>query len=431
MLKKGVNVSAMQMILIFLIVLATVTLTSSSLGKSAIEGARDFNIPIPGTYCPGDVGEVPYDEYINNIKMATKVAWNGKKACWLRQQLKPATPPEVNDPIYWEDILDEVSTAMTGKIGFTGDDCLASGEPTLPSDASIDLVFWWDDKQACSSGLLSGPVGWVGEKAGESRDTLYLYPRKDYCNGEGDYIDWYNPARWSNIDKYSRSKGRFNDANICIDETDSGGDDLSLPYVWDLTGLNYANAKTQIIDDIKLCIQNYEEFFMGGFGTLMSHGDNEYDKSENYMACPHTYLFQPTTQDYKLIDIFNPTDFSSAHMGGYKEYTTNALRSGFHYALGTGASMPTIESCDTLDPVNPSTFNSVTWHRDSKGWSCMYYIKDRFVKSNDNLVNAPTDADKLLKDNIYKITAFYYFEKDESTGAHGYNDIIFVIDEQK
>jgi len=361
-----------QVILVFVIVLAAVMMTGGSLGKKVTNAARDFNIPMPGAYCPGDAGVVDADTFIKNIQLATKVAWNGKKACWLKQKLDTGT-------ITYEDIYSNITDAMNTFGEKETDDCLggyysSSGTGTV---TRIDWVFWWDDKATCNAnGVFSSTWTWVSGKLGSSQNTLYFYKREDYCIGGSD-ISWYNPLGNSNIAKFSQSKGRLNDNNICRDETDSGGLDYSLPNIVDLSGESDDNAKTIIVSDIDTCSTNFEDKFMGGYANNVDYN--------GYFACPNKFRIKPDV-DANLYEWFS-------------------LISTFSYKFST---------CDLLnaaeDDIAPDEFNSVTWTRkNSGGTKCLYIIKDRVMINQSGMENS--ESHKLFKDYIYEIQPFYYFEE--------------------
>ncbi|MCK5452572.1 MAG: hypothetical protein KAI51_03980, partial [Candidatus Aenigmarchaeota archaeon] len=227
--------------------------------------------------------------------------------------------------------------------------------------------------------------------------------REDYCIGWA-LIDWYNPAGNSNIFKYSVSKGRYSDDFVCRDESGSGGVDMKLPDVEDLTSMTDANARTQMLADMKNCITQYKAKFAGG----PAKENNEYNI---YLACEKRYWISPQA-DLDIKDVF-PSD-------------------GAHYDTHDSFSYKT-SACDILDAsfTNPdySEFNSVTWNRDSTNWHCIYIIVDRLVKTKDEILNTNSeDANMLLKDVKYMITPFYYFENKNTILDKGFNDIIITID---
>ena len=403
----------MQTIMVFVIVLAAIMMTGGSLGKKVTDGARDFNIPMPGAYCPGDVGVVDYKMFLHNLQLAAAVAWNGQRACWLKQELVDPDYPGLK--ISYSDIYKNITHARNTFAESEKDDCLVGYfTDTSPGGISeLDMVFWWDDKADCKDGLFSGTRSWVEKKTGASQDTLYFYKRIDYCIGET-YEDWYTQLGNSNIDKFSRSKGRLNDANICKDETDSGGDDYTLPWIRDYKGTTDNTVKSDIISDIRDCIYFSELYFAGGWS-------NEKDNSEDYVVCDYTYIIKPE-QNYTLngfLRLYNSGTTPNPHLSGYKEDD-----SIFDHDWS---------ECDILNDageIDFNEFNSVTWNRDSKNFACIYYIKDRLIKTETDISNPSNLAEnKFVKDNTYKITAFYYFEADNGLGI-GRNDLIWVIDTQ-
>lgn len=400
----------MHVILVFVIVLAAVMMTGGSLGKKVTDGARDFNIPMPGAYCPGDAGVVDKYTFMKNIQLAAKVAWNGQKACWLKQELDTGT-------VTWEDMVNNITYATEGVIGNNVDDCYQSAWSASPINTldEVDMVLWWDDQPVCNTGgIFTGTISWLWETSGSSRDTLFFYPRMEYCKG-GSLINWYNPPRNSNIYKYSQSKGRLNDNNICRDERDSSGvgTDYSLPNIVDLNLETDDDARDKMKTEMRDCIKSYQMDFAGGW-------NEEYDNSEDYFACEETYLFKPKDRNYDINEIIELNFFQSVNYM-IPQYDEDG---NFDYRW---------DVCDMLDSSGSyaNEFNSVTWNRDSKEDACIYYFVNRFIKTEKDLIDAPDDDDKFLKDNTYKITAFYYFEKDDVWTKDGRNDIIIVIDKQQ
>ena len=394
MIRRGqMNMKMLLAVLVFIIVLSASFMFLTIQGEKATDGIKDMNLPLPGTYCAGDVGDVPEEVFIKNIRMATKIAWNGKKSCWVKQSVVDDDGNPITIP--YSEIYDNITTALDGW-GAQGDDCIGGyfGETTPGGTSQIDMVFWWDDKAVCgTNGVITSTISWVQGALGFSRDTLYFHSREDYCIGWA-LIDWYNPAGNSNIFKYSISKGRNNDDFVCRDESGSGGLDMKLPDVDDLTSMTDANAKTHMINDFFACVQSYKNDFNGG----NTGGFNI------YLACNKTYLFSPSV-DTNLDDVF-PSD-------------------GAYYDTFDSFSYKT-SPCDILDAglTNPdySEFNSVSWYRDTTSWHCIYIIVDRLVKTKDEIMNTNSeDVNMLLKDVEYMITSFFYFED-------GANDIVITID---
>ena len=394
MIRRGqMNMKMLLAVLVFIIVLSASFMFLTIQGEKATDGIKDMNLPLPGTYCAGDVGDVPEEVFIKNIRMAAKIAWNGKKSCWVKQSVVDDDGNPIIIP--YSEIYDNITIALDGW-GTQGDDCIGGyfGETTAGGTSHIDMVFWWDDKAVCGNdGVITSTISWVQGALGFSRDTLYFHSREDYCIG-WNLIDWYNPAGNSNIFKYSISKGRNNDDFVCQDESDSGGLDMELPDVDDLTSMTNANAITHMVNDMFTCVQNYKNDFNGG----NTGGFNI------YLACDKTYLFSPSVNT-NLDDVF-PSD-------------------GAYYDTFDSFSYKT-SPCDILDAglTNPdySEFNSVSWYRETTSWHCIYIIVDRLVKTKDEIMNTNSeDVNMLLKDVEYMITPFFYFED-------GANDIVIIID---
>ena len=385
----------MQTIMIFVIVLAAVMMTGGSLGKKITDSARDFNIPMPGAYCPGDVGVVDYKTFMKNIQLAAKVAWNGQKACWLKQELYTGT-------VTWEDMVNNITDATEGVMENHVDDCYQSAWSSSQINTldEVDMVFWWDDQPVCNNGgLFTGTIGWLWDTTGSSRDTLFFYPRMEYCKGES-LINWYNPPRNSNIDKFSQSKGRLNDASICRDERDSSGVgiDYSLPNIIDLTAETDVNAKNDINTYIASCSTQFKNDFMGSYSDNIDYN--------GYFACQNTVLIKPKA-DADLYEWFNSINT-------------------FSY---------TLSPCDLLnskkDDINPDEFNSVTWAKGDSDANCLYMIKNRLMINQSGIENS--GPHKLLTDNVYEIQPFYYFDERfyGPTGTpYDSDDIIIVIEDK-
>ena len=403
MIRRGeMNIKVLLAVLIFVVVLSASLLIGGAQGEKVTESVRDMNLPLTGSYCTGDAGDVPEDIFMDNIRESVKVAWRGKTACWVKQGAINATTGDPVD-IAYSDIYTNITDALEG-LGAQGDDCLGGyfENSTTWETSQIDLVFWWDDKAICGiDGVITSTFSWVQGALGFSRDTFYFYPREDFCKG-GMYIDWYNHKGNSNTYKYSDSKGRYNDDFICRDESGSGGDDLKLPDVDDLTDLSDANARQQMIDGIFACVQSYKS----------DYNDGETGGADIYLACEKAYLFSPSANT-DIEDVF-PSD-------------------GAYYDAEDSFSYKTV-ACDIFDDsltdqvygeyYSPdySEFNSVTWNRDTTDWHCIYIIVDRLVKTKGEIINTDSEeANMLLEDVEYRITPFFYFED-------GANDIVITID---
>ncbi|MCK5290286.1 MAG: hypothetical protein KAJ56_05005, partial [Candidatus Aenigmarchaeota archaeon] len=184
MIRRGqMNMKMLLAVLVFIIVLSASFMFLTIQGEKATDGIKDMNLPLPGTYCAGDVGDVPEEVFIKNIRMATKVAWNGKESCWVKQRVVDDDGNPITIP--YSEIYDNITTALDGW-GAQGDDCIGGyfGETTPGGTSQIDMVFWWDDKAVCgTNGVITSTISWVQGALGFSRDTLYFHSREDYCIG--------------------------------------------------------------------------------------------------------------------------------------------------------------------------------------------------------------------------------------------------------
>ena len=390
MIRRGeMNIKVLLAVLIFVVVLSASLLIGGAQGEKVTESVRDMNLPLTGSYCTGDAGDVPEDIFMDNIRESVKVAWRGKTACWVKQGAINATTGDPVD-IAYSDIYTNITDALEG-LGAQGDDCLGGyfENSTTWETSQIDLVFWWDDKAICGiDGVITSTFSWVQGALGFSRDTFYFYPREDFCRG-GIYIDWYNPKGNSNIYKYSDSKGRYNDAFICRDESGSGGDDLKLPNTIDLTMMDSSDVKDILNTAIDNCVRKYKEKFAGG-------PDEEDDKYDIYLACENTYKIKPHPQDENISYFFPDHAKYENNIFSYSDYV-----------------------CDS------NYFNSITWNRkniDNKYRHCTYIVLDRRVLSYNEIRNSDDNEEFMLKDDTeYLVTPFYYFED-------GSNDIVITID---
>ncbi len=405
MIRRGqMSMGVLLTVLVFIIVLSASFLFLTAQGEKATDSIKDMNLPLPGTYCAGDAGDVPEEVFIKNIRMAAKVAWNGKKSCWVNQSVVDDDGNPITIP--YSAIYDNITTALDGW-GAQGDDCLGGyfGGTTAGGTSQIDMVFWWDDKAVCGTdGVITSTVSWVQGALGFSRDTLYFHSREDYCIGWA-LIDWYNPAGNSNIYKYSISKGRYNDDFVCRDESGSGGVDMKLPDVEDWTGKTVLEIQSALKTEIEDCADNYDTLFNGGL-----HGS-----SNNYMACSKRYKIKPEI-DATISDIIKEDIIKK------QQILDLSLDSVYYY---------TLDACDIIDESNHdrnhpdySEFNSVTWNRDSENNHCAYIILNRLVLTEyDIMDNIPENEGNKLKEDVeYLITPFVYFE------SGGANDIVITID---
>ncbi|MEA2004263.1 MAG: hypothetical protein U9O53_04910, partial [archaeon] len=376
MMRRGeMNIKVLLAVLIFVVVLSASLLLGGAQGEKVTRSVRDMNLPLTGSYCTGDAGDVPEDIFMDNVRESVKVAWRGKTACWVKQG---AIDDEGNPvDIAYSDIYTNITDALDGP-GAQGDDCLGGYfvNSTDGGTSQIDLVFWWDDKAICGiDGVITSTFSWVYGALGFSRDTFYFYPREDFCRG-GTYVDWYNPQGNSNIYKYSDSKGRYNDAFICRDESGSGGDDLKLPIVEDLTGLSDAEAIQHMINETSVCVQSYKSDF----------NDGDTGGADIYLACEKAYLFSPSANT-DIADVF-PSDDAYYDDEDSFSYKTTACD-----ILDDSLTDPVYGSYYSPDY---SEFNSITWNRDTTGWHCLYIIVDRLVKTKDEIVNTDSDEANML-----------------------------------
>ncbi len=382
MARKCGNITLLQVILIFVIVLAALVMTGGSIGKKLIGSVKDMDVPIHGTECPGDVGEVTLDDFKKNLKKATKVAWNGQQRCWIKQKLDAGT-------ITQKEMHEIMKVAMDVWNEKEYDDCLSgyfSSESTT-GVTDIDMVVWWDNKAVCRiDGLLDSLWSWGQGVKGMSRDTLHFYEREDYCKG-GLQIIWYNPPGGSNILKYSENKANFNDDSVCRDESDFSGLNHRLPDVVDWTGKSVTNINSSLISTLSNCVTEYKS----------KYNDGETGGADIYLACREKYKIK----------------FASATL------ITAIVSDGEIY--GGDAFNYTSNACDIRDDGDTtipdySEFSSGTWIRSSKTDHCIYIVRDGFVQTANDLAGIA-----LNDDTEYIITPFFYFED-------GANDIIIDID---
>ncbi len=382
MARRCGNITLLRVILFFVIVLATLGVAEGDLGKKLIGSVKDMDVPIHGTECPGDVGEVTLDDFKKNLKMATKVAWNGQKRCWIKQTLDAGTITQKE----MHEIMKESMDVWNEK---EYDDCLSGyfSPDSMTGVTKIDMVVWWDNKAVCRiDGLLDSLWSWGQGVKGMSRDTLHFYEREDYCKG-GSQIIWYNPPGGSNILKYSENKANFNDDSVCRDESDFSGLNHRLPDVEDWTGKSVIDIRNDLISELSACVTEYKD----------KYNDGETGGADIYLACREKYKIETTfpTQITAIVSNLETYD------GDTFSYTSNA--------------------CDILDDGNIampdySEFSSGTWIRSSDSDHCIYILLDGFVQTANDLVGVTLD-----ENTEYIITPFFYFED-------GANDIIIDID---
>ena len=172
MIRRGqMNIGVLLTVLIFAIVLSAYFLFTTAQGEKVTDGIKDMNLPLPGTYCPGDAGDVPYEVFIKNIQMAAKIAWKGKTSCWVNQTAVDDLGNTIE--ITYTEIYTKITEALDDG-GAQGDDCLGGYFSISAATVnSIDMVFWWDDKAVCGiDGVITSTFSWVQGALGFSRDTL-------------------------------------------------------------------------------------------------------------------------------------------------------------------------------------------------------------------------------------------------------------------
>ncbi len=384
MARRCGKITLLRMILIFVIVLATLGVAAGDLGKKLTDGLKGMNVPIPGTECPGDVddavGYVSIDDFKKYLNTATEVAWNGQKRCWIRQTLEAGTITQ--GEMY--EIMKEAMDTWNEK---EYDDCL-DGYFTPDSTAaviSIDMVIWWDNKAVCGTDGLEALWSWGQGVKGMSRDTLHFYKRKDYCKAEGGRINWYNPPGDSNIYKYSEGKANKNDGSVCFDESDSGGDNLRLPDVYDWTDKSVSEIKNSLESELSTCVTQYKS----------RYNDGETGGADIYLACREKYKIKIASATLVTAIVSDGETYGGDEFS-YTSYVCDILDYG-------STTMP-----------DYTEFSSGTWTRSSKFNHCIYILLDGFVQTAYDLESA-----ELEKGN-YIITTFFYFED-------GANDIIIEI----
>ena len=383
MARKCGTITLLQVALMFVIVLAALIMTGGSIGKKLINATKGIDVPIHGTECPGNVGEVTIDEFRENLAMATKVAWNGQKRCWIKQKLDAGT-------ITQKEMHEIMKVAMDVWNEKEYDDCMSGyfSPDSTTSVTDIDMVVWWDNKAVCRiDGLLDSLWSWVQGVKGMSRDTLHFYEREDYCKADGSEINWYNPPGGSNVLKYSESKTNYNDDRVCRDESSSGGLNHRLPDTEDWTGKSVADIKNDLTSKLSNCVTEYKN----------KYNDGDTGGADIYLACREKYKIKITTAALITAIVSDGETYG----GDAFSYTSNA--------------------CDIRDDGDTTIpdygeFSSGTWIRSSVTDHCIYIVRDGFVQTANDLVNVALDDD-----TEYIITPFFYFED-------GANDIIIDID---
>ncbi len=400
--KGNAGLYVLTTFIVFVIVLGALLFFEVDIGKKLNEGIRDMDVRIPGNYCPKDAGVVSYDEFKENVKLATRFALNGKRSCWLKQNINSS---DQNPTIGYDEIYDIIIDAKKVYDEDELESCLGQffdDSHTVQTDR-IDLVFWWDNNAVCGGdGFVESVRPKIQDSPGESIDTLYFYSRGGYCMcddtprpASGMPTHWYNPPGNSNVIKYSESKGDYNDDLIC------GEDHLKMPFINDLEAMNDATAIATILSDINQCISGYYTTFAGGY----------HSKCDRYLACVYTYKFVPKN-NLNINDVF-PDNHAYCSSGSYNH----------PYTFSDSA-------CDIRnaaeDDYDYSEFSSGSWDRSSKGKHCIYFVvedlADSLVKAENEIRNtANEDEHKFLAGHVYEITPFFYFEKD------GADDIVIKI----
>ncbi|MCK5452573.1 MAG: hypothetical protein KAI51_03985, partial [Candidatus Aenigmarchaeota archaeon] len=144
MARRCGTITLLQVALIFVIVLASLIFTGGSIGKKLIGSVKDMDVPIHGTECPGDVGEVTLDDFKKNLEDATRVAWNGQQRCWIKQTLDAGT-------ITQKEMHEIMKVAMDVWNEKEYDDCMSGyfSPDSMTGVTDIDMVVWWDNKAVC------------------------------------------------------------------------------------------------------------------------------------------------------------------------------------------------------------------------------------------------------------------------------------------